>query len=154
MGAIDAPFPSERWFAELVRRALADEAAMARLGIADFRFGIEIVHEDGSCESFGLVLDGYDVESLGRVDLDVFGPDIVMRGPLAAWREMVGSIEANAGADVAHTLNSLTIAGVPFEIRADDPMGHDKFFRYMGTLQAIFDAAGAHRTVGVGRVPV
>jgi|BarGraNGADG00212_1021973.scaffolds.fasta_scaffold236292_2 hypothetical protein len=32
-------------------------------------------------------------------------------------------------------------------------MGHDKFFRYMGTLQAIFDAAGspAGATAGAGR---
>jgi hypothetical protein len=55
---------------------------------------------------------------------------------------MVASIEMNGGADNANTLNTLSIMGDALILRAPDAMGHDKFFRYMGTLQAIFDAAG------------
>jgi hypothetical protein len=44
-------------------------------------------------------------------------------------------------------LNSLSIFGEPLVVRADDAMGHDKFFRFMGTLQAVFDAAGSPATV-------
>jgi hypothetical protein len=151
MAPIEFAFPSDRWFAELVRRATEDRAAIERLGIADFRLGVEIVGEDGSPELFGIVLDGYDIQSLGHVDEAGFAPDVVLTGPIAAWQEMVDSIEANGVADIAHTLDSLSIAGVPFEVRADDAMGHDKVFRYMGTLQAIFDAAGAPTPVGAGR---
>jgi hypothetical protein len=150
MAPIDALFPSARWFAELVASAKADQSAMERLGIAGLRLGLEIV-DDGHPQMFGIVLDGYDVESLGDVDEEAFAPEVVVSGPSDAWREMISSIEANGSADAAHTLNSLTITGLPFSVRAGDAMGHDKFFRYMGTLQAIFDAAGTPATVSTGR---
>ena len=149
MAPIDALFPSGRWFSELVARASADQSAMERLGIAGLRLGLEIV-DDGHPQMFGIVLDGYDVESLGDVDEEAFAPEVVVSGPSDAWGEMVSSIEANGSADAAHTLNSLTITGLPFSVRANDAMGHDKFFRYMGTLQAIFDAAGSPATVSTG----
>jgi hypothetical protein len=56
---------------------------------------------------------------------------------------MVAWIEENGPADSAHSLNGLTIAGVPLLARSDDAMGSDKFYRFMGTIQAVFDAAGA-----------
>ncbi len=142
MGPIEAAFPSEAWFAELVARATADGDAMARLGIADLRFAAEIVDGDGRTDLFGILLDGYDIESLGRVDEARFDPEVVLTGPVEAWREMVASIESRGGADDFHTLNSLSIAGFPFTVRSPDPMGNDKFYRFMGTLQAIFDSAG------------
>jgi hypothetical protein len=135
-------FPSDLWFSELIRRAKTDRPAMERLGIADLRFGIEIVADDGSSELFGIVLDGYDIVAVGRTDEDTFAPEVVLSGPIEAWRAMIRSIEANGRADAAQTLNSLSIASVPFEVRAPDAVGQDKFYRYMGTLQAIFDAAG------------
>jgi len=141
MATIDAPFPSAGWFEELVARATADTAAMERLGIAEFRLGCEIVLPDGTRPLFGLVLDGYDIEATGRVEEGAFAPDVVLVGPLDAWTEMIGWIEAHGSADSAHSLNGLSIAGVPFEVRAADAMGSDKFYRFMGTLQAVFDAA-------------
>jgi hypothetical protein len=39
---------------------------------------------------------------------------------------------------------------VPFEVRSEDAMGSDKFYRFMGTLQAVFDAA-AESPVPVGQ---
>ena len=151
MAPIDAPFPSPRWFSELVARASADQSAMERLGIAEIRLGLEIVDANGPPHMYGIVLDGYDIESLGEVVEKEFAPEVVVSGPADAWQEMISSIEANGSADAAHTLNSLTITGLPFSVRAGDTMGHDKFFRYMGTLQAIFDAAGTPATVSTGR---
>ena len=141
MATIAAPFPSAEWFEELVARATADAAAIERLGIAEFRLGVEILLPDGSRPLFGVVLDGYDIDAAGRVDEATFGPDVVLSGPLDAWTEMVGWIEAHGPADSAHSLNGLSIAGIPFEVRAADAMGSDKFYRFMGTLQAVFDAA-------------
>jgi hypothetical protein len=143
MPPIAAPFPSGQWFEELVDRARVDESAMARLGIADVRFGMEIALPDGSRPFFGLVFDGYDVDAVGPVDEASFQPEVVLCGPLDAWLEMFSWIEAHGPADSAHSLNGLSIAGVPFEVRADDAMGSDKFYRYMGTIQAVFDAASA-----------
>jgi len=150
MATISAPFPSTLWFEELVARAAADTAAMERLGIAEFRFGMEVVLPDGGRPLFGLVLDGYDIGAEGPVDEAAFGPDVVFSGPLEAWTEMIGWIEANGPADAGHSLNGLSIAGVPFEVRSADAMGSDKFYRYMGTLQAVIDAA-ADAPVPVGK---
>jgi hypothetical protein len=151
MANIDAPFPSAAWFEELVSRATADSAAIERLGIAEFRLGLEVVLPDATRPLFGLVLDGYDITAVGPVDESDFGPDVVFSGPLEAWTEMIGWIEANGAADSAHSLNGLSIAGVPFEVRSTDAMGSDKFYRFMGTLQAVFDAAGAGAPVPAGR---
>jgi len=141
MAPISAEFPSLSWFEELVSRATADTATVERLGTAEFRFGVEIVLPDGTCSLFGLVLDGYDIDAVGPVDEEGFGPEAVCSGPLEAWSEMIAWIEANGPADSAHSLNGLSIAGIPFDVRSADAMGSDKFFRYMGTLQAVFDAA-------------
>jgi hypothetical protein len=141
--AIDEAFPSDAWFSELVARALADRSALERLGIAELRLGIEITEDGNGPRLFGIVLDGYDIESLGELADSELGAAATVSGPLEAWREMVASIEEHGQADTAHTLNTLSIAGVPFTLRSADSMGYDKFFRYMGTLQALFDGAGS-----------
>jgi hypothetical protein len=140
---IAGEFPSDLWFSKLILSAKTDRPALERLGIADLRFGVEVVADDGSPELFGIVLDGYDILVVGHTDEDTFAPEVVLSGPIEAWRSMISSIETNGRANAAQTLNSLSIAGVPFEVRASDAVGQDKFYRYMGTLQAIFDAAGA-----------
>jgi hypothetical protein len=150
MAPITAPFPSGPWFEELVARATADTAAIERLGIAEFRFGMEILLPDDSSQLFGLVLDGYDITAEGPVTEATFEPDVVFSGSLDAWNEMIGWIEANGPADSGHSLNGLSIAGIPFEVRSSDAMGSDKFYRFMGTLQAVFDAVGTEAPVAAG----
>ncbi len=142
MTGIDAPFPSPAWFVELVSRATADPAALQRLGIADLRFGMEFVAADGAVHLYGLVLDGYDICVVGPTSEETLAPDVIVSGPVGAWSDMVEWIEEHGPADAAHSLNGLTIAGVPLDVRSGDAMGSDKFYRFMGTLQAIFDAAG------------
>lgn len=151
MTNIDAPFPSERWFSELIARAMSDGPLMERLGIADLRLGVEILDSHGTPTLFGIVLDGYDIEAVGEVSETEFEPEVVVSGSIDTWREMVASIETHGRADSTHTLNSLAIVGAPLCIRAADPMGNDKFFRYMGTLQAIFDSAGSPAVAASGR---
>ena len=151
MSAITDPFPTIAWFEDLVARAQVDTTAMERLGVAELRFGMEIVLPDGSRPFFGLVLDGYDIDAIGPITESEFAPEVVFSGALDAWVEMIGWIEANGPADSAHSLNGLTIAGVPFEARSSDAMGSDKFYRFMGTLQAVFDAAWSELPVPAGR---
>ena len=150
MGSIEAPFPSDEWFSLLIAAAVADASLMEHLGIAELRFGVEVVAPSGEAQLFGIVLDGYDVTSLGTVDEAAFAPEVVVSGPLEAWVEMIEVIEAEGETDTAHTLNSLTIFGTPMMVRSPDAMGQDKFFRFMGTLQAIFDAAGSASVPVVG----
>jgi hypothetical protein len=150
MGTIEAPFPSDEWFSLLIAEAMSDASLLEHLGIAELRFGAEVVAPTGEAHLFGIVLDGYDVTSWGAVDDSTFAPEVVVSGALEAWVEMIEVIEATGEADTAHTLNSLTIFGTPMTVRSPDAMGQDKFFRYMGTLQAIFDAAGRSSAPVVG----
>ena len=142
MGTIEAPFPSSAWFVELVSRATDDPATLEHLGIADLRLGIEVVEPAGEVEFVGLVLDGYDIHVVAPTSESTFAPEVVVSGPREAWDEMLTWIGEHGPADAAHSLNGLTIAGVPLVARSDDAMGSDKFYRYMGTVQAVFDAAG------------
>lgn len=139
---LKAPFPSAKWFDELVALVTEDHSTFERLGIAELRLGIEVLSPDHAT-MYGLVFDGLDVVSLGEVTQTELRPEVVLSGALEAWQEMVSSIEENDGADLAHTLNSLTMVGVPITVRSPDPMGSDKLYRYMGTLQAVFDASGS-----------
>ena len=144
-----AGFPSVDWFQDLIDRSQADGDEVQRLGIAELRFGMEILAHDGSRQLFGLILDGYDVAVVAAPDEAALRAEVIMSGALTDWLEMIASIEETGGADNSHSLNTLTIGDIPFTIRADDAMGQDKFYRFMGTLQHIFDAAGAaQRSVG------
>ncbi len=136
-------FPSSAWFDALVGDVDRRRKEYERLGFADCRFAVEVVDDRGTCRWFGLVLDGYDIISEGELDrLEPFAPDVVLSGPHAAWTEMVANIVRHGGADRAHTLNALSIAGFPLSARSPDPVGRDKFYRYAETLQTLFDSAG------------
>ena len=151
MGAIEAPFPSSAWFVELVSRATADPAALERLGIADLRFGVEVLVAGRHRASSSAWCSTATTSAWsGPTTEDAFAPDVVVSGPLDAWQEMVDWIEEHGPADSAHSLNGLTIAGIPLVARSEDAMGSDKFYRFMGTVQAIFDAAGAPAPVAAG----
>ena len=67
--------------------------------------------------------------------------DFVLSAPLEVWKEMFESIVANAGADAAHTINSLTHIGDVVKVEYEDPEGHDRFYRFMATIQAFLDEA-------------
>ena len=54
---------------------------------------------------------------------------------------MLESIRANDGADAAHTLNTLTHVGDVMKVEYEDPEGHDRFYRFMATIQSFFDEA-------------
>jgi hypothetical protein len=135
-------FDPETFFRTIAEVSRTEPETYRRLGFADFRLCASVVTDRG-VRSFGLVLDGYDVGYAGEVDADAFGADAVLAGPEAAWAEMADDIAAHGGADRLHTLNALTIAGAPLEVRATDPLGRDRFFRYIETLQHLFDGWAA-----------
>ena len=135
----DAAFPSDGWFGRLAAAAYDDPETFARLGFAELRLVVEVVDGDDH-RRFGIVLDGYDVDYAGELTDDLeFAPEATVTGPSDAWREMAENIDAHGGADNEHTLNRLTMAGVPLRVEAVDPMGRDKFYRYAETLQTLFD---------------
>jgi hypothetical protein len=67
--------------------------------------------------------------------------DFVLSAPRALWCEMVESIVKNRGADAAHTLNTLSHLGDKIQVEYSDAEGHDRFYRYMASIQEFFDQA-------------
>jgi hypothetical protein len=67
--------------------------------------------------------------------------DFVLQGDLAAWVEMLENIRQHGGADVAHSLNTLTHFGERMTLLYDDPDNRDKFFRFQESIQEFFDLA-------------
>lgn len=144
----ETTFPSASWFEHMAADVEARADVYRHLGFCDFRLVMEIVDGD-STQSFGLVLDGYDVLYAGELEeVGAFGADATLAGEVAAWREMVGNIVRNGRADGHHTLNALTIAEAPLRVSSNDPLGRDKFFRYAETLQTMFDSLGSQVAVG------
>ena len=136
-------FPNPKWLDYLVGLVKRDPDRLKDLGIADFRLAIKIEFEDGSDKTFGLILDGYDVDSQGEISgIDSFKPEATLSGSFDAFKEMLDNIVENRGADKFHTLNTLCLAEFPLRISSDDPIGRDKVYRYAETLQVIFDSLG------------
>ena len=105
-------------------RATADPAALERLGIADLRFGMESCCRTGPDHLYGLVLDGYDIGAVGPTTEEALVPTSVV-GPA---RGLAGHDRLDRGArpaDSAHSLNGLTIAGIPLAARSRDAMGSE-----------------------------
>lgn len=136
------------WFQTMADDARDRPDVYRRLGFGDLRLVVEET-DGGGARRFGLVLDGYDVFSAGELD-DVggFGPEATISGTRETWDEMAANIVANDGADLAHTLNALSIAEAPLKVSSADPLGRDKFFRYAETLQTLFDSL-ARAPIGI-----
>jgi hypothetical protein len=67
--------------------------------------------------------------------------DFILEAPRDLWRAMLGSIQEHGRAQPEFTLNSLSHLGDRMRVVYDDPEGHDKFYRFMATLQAYMDLA-------------
>ena len=72
--------------------------------------------------------------------------DFVLTGKSDAWQEMIENIRSNGEADLGHTLNALTLPGVPLKIEAEDQLQEDLFYRYNQTLQEFFNGAAEIET--------
>lgn len=105
--------------------------------------GIKVLAENGPRENRGFVLrfDGYRCKAVEEVAEPGKVADFVLEGKYGAWKEMIENIRANAGPDLKHTLNYLTMPGDPIKIIAEDQLKEDLFFRYNGTFQEFFNGA-------------
>jgi hypothetical protein len=129
------PFPSLEFFKALQQRTKDQAAAFEKLGYCDTKFGVRV----GS-ELFSVAFEIYECVDVGEGG-EAEDLDFVISAPLDLWREMLASIQANGGADAAHTLNTLTHVGDVMKVEYVDPEGHDRFYRFMASIQAFFDEA-------------
>ncbi len=133
-------FPSVDFFHELASRMNADRGPFEKLGFCDTSMGVRIL--EGTPRLYALTFEVYEcsdvreLSSPGEAELD-----FILEAPLELWREMIQSIQKSGNAEPAYTLNSLSHLGDRMKVVYDDPEGHDKFYRFMATLQAYFGLA-------------
>jgi hypothetical protein len=132
-------FPSLAFFQALREEMLGAQERFSRLGFFDTTFGVRVLDAGGKALFEGaLDFEVFDC-TLVREGLEGVTPDFVLEGPLPAWREMLDTIHRLGAADAAHSLNTLTHFGESFQVRYDDPDGHDKLYRFAESIQEFFD---------------
>lgn len=134
-------FPSREWFEELAVRAGEDSELFKRLGYVDALVGVKIDGNGAGSKGYLLEFAGYGVKSVAEVTDPVPAADFTIEGSLGAWSEMLRNIQENGEPDLDHTLNRLTMAGVPLKVVAPDQLQTDLFFRLNQSFQAFFNEA-------------
>ena len=127
-------FPSVEFFRELATRMNADRPTFEKLGFCDIVLGMRVVGKTSHLYALTFeVFECADVRELG--DASEAELACTLEAPAALWREMIESIQKNGLALPEYTLNSLSHIGDRMKVVYDDPEGHDKFYRFMATLQ-------------------
>jgi hypothetical protein len=147
------PFPSRAFFQRLADAMAAAPERYRKLGPLDITLVPRIRFADGREAVYALTFAGtrcVAVREVGGV-ADAVGPHpVVIDGEYDAWKEMVASIQTNGAADLAHTLNSLTLPDWPLQLIPLDPAGGqldvDRFYRYVESLQEFFNEAAGVAT--------
>jgi len=128
-----------------------EEARFRRLGFIDTTFGIHILGPNGQEWRYLLAFEVCDCREVSEVhSFDLTAIDFVLKGDLTAWSEMLANIHRNKGADVIHSLNTLTHFGERLKMEYDDPDNRDKFFRFQESIQQFFDLT---HTLDLGFIP-
>jgi hypothetical protein len=133
--AVAVAFPSLAFFEALRQRTIEDSATFEKLGYCDTSFGVAV--DDALYSIHFEVYDCVGVEEGG----DRGKLDFVLSAPRAVWNEMIGSIVEHGGAGAAHTINTLSHVGDVMKVEYEDAEGHDRFYRYMASIQEFFDQA-------------
>jgi hypothetical protein len=128
-------FPSLEFFSALQQRTKEEHALFEKLGYCDTSFGVQV--DDRLYSIHFEVYECVGVEEGG----DRSRLDFVLAAPRATWLEMLESIVKNQGADAGHTLNTLSHLGDAVRVEFEDAEGHDRFYRFMASLQEFFDQA-------------
>lgn len=137
-------FPSLNFFQSLQTLMRQEEARFRRLGFIDAMIGIHIVGPHGQEWRYLLTFEVFECREVAEVTgFDLTAIDFVLKGELAAWVEMLQNIKQHNGADVAHSLNTLTHFGERLQVLYDDPDGRDKLFRFQESIQEFFDLAAS-----------
>ena len=142
-------FPSVEWFEALGNRVAEEKEEFRRLGYFDADVGVKIDANGTGSTGYVIEFEDYGVKGVRAVDDPVKTADFTIEGSLDAWSDMVRNIREHGGPDLDHTLNRLTMAGVPLKVVAEDQLKTDIFYRFNQSIQAFFnEAAGVPTEFG------
>ena len=133
-------FPSLDFFRELERRMNADRPTFEKLGFCDTVMGVRVLGE--TPHLYALTFEVFECGEVRELaDPANAELDFTLQAPAEVWREMFESIREHGEPEPEYTLNSLSHIGDRMQVLYDDPEGHDKFYRFMATIQAFTDNA-------------
>ena len=130
-------FPTIEWF-EAVRECANNDPQFRSQGSCNCRMGVK-----AGDVAFVATFEGFEcagVERAADAD-DLRAADFYLDMTPAEWREFLGNIAANGGADSAHTLNALDLTLPNGCVKSHDELRRTAFFQYHLSLQAFFDAS-------------
>lgn len=136
-------FPSTEWFRAVSDRVAKDKERFKLLGYVDAAVGIKVDANGAGSRSYVLHFADYGVTDVTEVKDPAPVADFVIEGSLTAWTEMIKNIRDHGEPDLDHTLNRLTMAGVPLKLVARDQLQADLFYRFNQSFQAFFNEAAS-----------
>jgi len=142
--AAAVPFPSVAFFEALAQRVRADRTRWEHLGYVDCIAGFTITGlPGGGAFRAQLTFAEFDLGDVREVTAaEEPRADFTLDGDYAIWRAMFESIAAGHGRPaLEQTLNRLSHMGKPIEVRSDDPLRRDLYFRYNQSLQEFVNAS-------------
>jgi len=138
-------FPSVAWFERLAElmderrerhRHIGTIDCLAQFTMFDAPAPGESWHVQVRFEEYRVV----EVKQVGAADS--VRADFILETDLDVWQEMVENIAAGQGRpDLDHSLNRLSLPGVPMRLWSEDPLNRDLFFRYNQSLQEFWNAS-------------
>ena len=131
-------FPSRAFFEALQAEMRRERERFSRLGYFDSVFGVRVLDDARTPLACTLAFEVFDCVEV-RDGIDPGAVDFVVEGPLEGWKAMLDTIHRLGAADTTHSLNTLTHFGETLQVRSDDPIGHDKLYRFAESMQAFFD---------------
>jgi hypothetical protein len=138
-------FPSVEWFARLGVLMEENRAVHEHVGEIDCSCVWTIFDADGegTDRHFQTTFELYSMIDVREVTEDeLVKANFILETDVWVWKEMLENIAENGGRpDLEHSLNRLSLPGVPIRLWAEDPLDRDMFFRFNGSLQEFVNAS-------------
>jgi hypothetical protein len=140
-------FPSVEWFARLGELMDTEECRKIHehVGEIDLTCVWTVFDADGqgTDRHFQTTFELYSLTDVREVTEDERAKaNFILETDVWVWKEMLENITANGGRpDLEHSLNRLSLPGVPIRVWAEDPLDRDMFFRFNGSLQEFVNAS-------------
>ena len=140
-------FPSVEWFARLGELMDTEEyrKTQEHVGEIDLSCVWTVFDADGqgTDRHFQTTFELYSLTDVAEVtEEERAKANFIMETDIWVWKEMLENIAENGGRpDLEHSLNRLSLPGVPIRVWAEDPLDRDMFFRFNGSLQEFVNAS-------------
>ena len=144
-------FPSLEWFQRLGELMDERRDRHVHIGTIDClaQFTMFGCPTEGESWHVQIRFEEYSVVEVREVsEEESSAADFILEGDLGTWQEMVQNVAEGQGRpDLEHSLNKLSLPGVPMRLWSNDPLARDLFFRYNQSLQEFMNASSEINTV-------